>query len=137
MRDIANNEIHWGDKVKILFSDYESQVGKIVKVILSDNPDKIKVEFNESWVGYFFPYEIVKYNEKEEKQKEQLENHELIFEILRNSNHPEYQNVIKAIRKKYKSPDEIFNYLFCKIDICDDFSAKQWFEFGQIFYKPI
>lgn len=135
MRDIANNEIHWGDKVKILFSDYEAQVGKIVKVILSDNPDKIKVEFNESWVGYFFPHEVVKYNEKEEKQKEQLENYELIFEIIRNSNHPEYQNVIKAIRKKYKSPDEIFNYLFCKIDICDDFSAKQWFKFGQIFYE--
>ena len=135
MKDIANNDVYPGDFVKILFSDYKNQEGIIVRVIRSDNPDKIKVEFNESWVGYFFPYEIVKYNEKEEKQKEQLENHELIFEILRNSDHPEYQNVIKAIRKKYKSPDEIFNYLNCKVAACNDFTAKKWFEFGSIFYK--
>ena len=137
MKDIANNDVYPGDKIKILFSDYKNQEGMIVRVIYSDNPDKIKVEFNESWVGYFYPHQIVKYNEKEEKQKEQLENHELIFEILRNSNHPEYLNVIKAIRKKYKSLDEIFNFIFCKIDICDDFTAKQWFEFGTIFSKSI
>ena len=60
MKDIANNDVYPGDKIKILFSDYKNQEGMIVRVIRSDNPDKIKVEFNESWVGYFFPYEIVK-----------------------------------------------------------------------------
>ena len=62
MRDFANNEIYPGDFVKIIYSDYESHIGKVVKVIKSDNPDKIKVDFNDQWCGYFFPHEIVKYN---------------------------------------------------------------------------
>lgn len=54
MKDISNNDVYPGDKIKILFSDYKNQEGRIVKVIYSDNPAKIKVEFDESWVGYFF-----------------------------------------------------------------------------------
>lgn len=34
----------------------------IVKVVRSDTPDKIKVDFNDRWSGYFFPHEVVKYN---------------------------------------------------------------------------
>lgn len=48
MKDIANNDIYPGDKIKILFSDYKNQEGMIVRVIYSDNPNKIKVEFDEN-----------------------------------------------------------------------------------------
>ena len=47
MKDIANNDVYPGDKIKILFSDYKNQEGRIVKVIRSDNPAKIKVEFED------------------------------------------------------------------------------------------
>ena len=34
----------------------------VVKVVRSDTPDKIKVDFNDRWSGYFLPHEVVKYN---------------------------------------------------------------------------
>lgn len=136
MKDIANNDVYPGDKIKILFSDYKNQEGRIVRVIYSDNSNKIKVEFDESWVGYFFPHQVVKYNEIEQT-KEKLDDHELILEILKNHDHPSRIKVINAIREKYKWPSKIFDYLNCKIAICDDFTAKEWFEFGSIFSKEI
>lgn len=62
----------------------------------------------------FFSHHVVKYNEKEEKQKEQLENYELIFEILRNSNHSEYHNVINAIRKNINHLMRFLTIFFVK-----------------------
>jgi hypothetical protein len=105
MKDIANNDVYPGDKIKILFSDYKNQEGMIVRVIYSDNPNKIKVEFNESWVGYFFPHQVVKYNEMEEI-KEKLDDHDIILEILKDHDHHSRIKVINAIREKYKC--EIF-----------------------------
>jgi hypothetical protein len=139
MKDMANNDVYPGDFVKIIFSDYKNQEGKIVRVIRSDNPEKIKVEFDESWVGYFYPHQVVKYyvSDKKSKNEKILDDHALILEILKNPDHPSYQNVIKLIRKKYISLDKIFNYLNCEIAICDDFTAKEWFKFGIIFSKQI
>lgn len=139
MKDIANNDVYPGDFVKILYSDYENHIGMIVKVVRSDNPAKIKVDFNDQWCGYFFPHEVVKYNvsDKKLKNKNILDDHELMLEILKHPDHPSYQNVIKLIRKKYKSLNEIFNYLNCKIAICDDFTANEWFKFGIIFSKQM
>lgn len=34
----------------------------VVKVVRSDTPDKIKVDFSDRWSGYFLPHEVVKYN---------------------------------------------------------------------------
>ena len=62
MKDIANNDIYAGDFVKILYSDWPNLVGMVVKVVRSDTPDKIKVDFNDRWSGYFLPHEVVKYN---------------------------------------------------------------------------
>jgi hypothetical protein len=135
MRDFANNEIYPGDFVKIIYSDYESHIGKVVKVIKSDNPDKIKVDFNDQWWGYFFPYEVVKYNvlyKKKFKDKNILDDYELVLVVLRHPDHPLYQNLIKLIKKTYKSLNEIFDYL---TTISDDISAKEFFEFGSIFSK--
>lgn len=47
MKDIANNDIYAGDFVKILYSDLSNLVGMVVKVVRSDTPDKIKVDFND------------------------------------------------------------------------------------------
>lgn len=135
MRDFANNEIYPGDFVKIIYSDYESHIGKVVKVIKSDNPNKIKVNFDDQWWGYFFPHEVVKYNvlyKKKFKDENILDDYELVLTILRHPDHPSYQNLIKLIRKTYKSLNEIFDYL---TTISDDFSAKEFFEFGSIFSK--
>ena len=62
MKDIANNDIYAGDFVKILYSDQQNLVGMVVKVVRSDTPDKIKVDFSDRWSGYFFSHEVVKYN---------------------------------------------------------------------------
>lgn len=62
MKDIANNDIYTGDFVKILYSDWPNLVGMVVKVVRSDTPDKIKVDFNDRWSRYFLPHEVVKYN---------------------------------------------------------------------------
>ena len=63
MKDVANNDIYAGDFVKILYSDWPNLVGMVVKVVRSDTPDKIKVDFSDRWSGYFFPHEVVKYND--------------------------------------------------------------------------
>ena len=63
MKDIANNDIYAGDFVKILYSDWPNLVGMVVKIVRSDTPDKIKVDFNDRWGGYFLPHEVVKYND--------------------------------------------------------------------------
>lgn len=63
MKDIANNDIYAGDFVKILYSDWPNLVGMVVKVVRSDTPDKIKVDFSDRWSGYFLPHEVVKYND--------------------------------------------------------------------------
>ena len=47
MKDIANNDTYAGDFVKILYSDLSNLVGMVVKVVRSDTPDKIKVDFND------------------------------------------------------------------------------------------
>ena len=63
MKDVANNDIYAGDFVKTLYSDRPNLVGMVVKVVRSDTPDKIKVDFSDRWSGYFLPHEVVKYND--------------------------------------------------------------------------
>ena len=63
MKDIANNDIYAGDFVKILYSDWPNLVWMVVKVVRSDTPDKIKVDFSDRWSGYFLPHEVLKYND--------------------------------------------------------------------------
>ena len=53
MKDIANNDIYAGDFVKILYSDWPNLVGMVVKVVRSDTPDKIKVDFSDRWSWIF------------------------------------------------------------------------------------
>ena len=60
MKDIANNELTIGDMVKILKSPYKDLIGKIVKVIHSDNPNKVKVSYSQNWQGYYNPNDVVK-----------------------------------------------------------------------------
>ena len=62
MKDIANNDIYAGDFVKILYSDWPNLVGMVVKVVRSDTPNKIKVDFSDRWSRYFLLHEVVKYN---------------------------------------------------------------------------
>lgn len=61
MVDRFGKEIKVGDQVKILEAgDWTSLVGKICRVVRSDNPEKVKVEYDETWQGYHKPSNLEK-----------------------------------------------------------------------------
>ena len=61
MFDIADNKVFVGDRVKILKCNYSDLIGKIFTVAsYQDCKNKIKININDQWQGYFYPHEIVK-----------------------------------------------------------------------------
>lgn len=131
--DCNGTELKLGDKVKILKCDYPNFIGKIFTIDnWQDSNNKIKVTISDQWQGYFYPREIEKV-ETHKKHKIDLNNEYAIFTILQNE-HPNRIETLKVIRKTFVTLENIFNYLR-RIDSNNNFSAKQWFEFGIYFSK--
>lgn len=132
MIDINGNFVYPGDKVKILNSDYPNQIGRIVEVMNhQDCMDKVKVSFSDQWQGYFNHTQIAKVV-KTKKSEIDLNDEAKMFEILFNNDHPRRGEALKEIKKSFVTLENCFNYLN-RIDYCDDFTNKQWFEFGVYF----
>ena len=148
MIDIAGNEVFPGDYVKILQSDYPNFIGQIYKVLKSDNPLKVRVEYSNQWQGYYSSSDIVKVdnvfikkiegldsNKRENIKKLIIDRRLELIEILKNVEHEDFKLAISLIKSMFPTKKKRFDFLN-SMDY-DIFSAKDWFIFGDIFSKDI
>jgi hypothetical protein len=146
MTDIAGNEVYPGDYIKILQSDYPNFIGKIYKVLKSDNPFKVRVEYNNQWQGYYSSRDIVKVdnvfikkiegfdsNKREDIKKLIIDRKFELIEILKNVEHEDFKLAINLIKSMFPTKKKRFDFLN-SMDY-DIFSTKDWFMFGDIFSK--
>lgn len=144
MFDRAGNEIFVGDSVIILNSDYPNFVGRTVTVMNPDTENKIKVSYNNQWQGYYRSVDVLKLNDTEIdmvdfKIKSINGINKLIDDrssvlvlILKHSDNPNYQNVVRAIKHKFASLSARFQFLQ-EIDKENRFTSTDWFYLGVIF----
>ena len=143
---IAGNEVFPGDYVKILQSDYPNFIGQIYKVLKSDNPLKVRVEYSNQWQGYYSSSDIVKVdnvfikkiegldsNKRENIKKLIIDRRLELIEILKNVEHEDFKVAISLIKSMFPTKKKRFDFLN-SLDY-DAFSTKDWFTFGDIFSK--
>lgn len=144
MFDRAGNEIFVGDSVIILNSDYPNFIGQTVTVMNPDTENKIKVSYNNQWQGYYRSFDVLKLNDtkvdmfdfkiKSIKGINKLidDRSSVLVLILKNSDNPNYQNVVRAIKHKFAALSARFQFLQ-EIDKENRFTSTDWFYLGVIF----
>lgn len=144
MRDIANNEVYAGDKVKILqCKEYPNLEERIVTVMNhQDCKGKIKVSFSDQWCGYFRFCDIIKMpnttnstNAWKSLFNRLIKNREAdkyLVTVLKSSNNANKYILIDMI-KHCIDENNIFKFLE-DIDKNNEFTKENWFYFGMEFF---
>jgi hypothetical protein len=109
-----------------------------------DTENKIKVSYNNQWQGYYRSFDVLKLNDTEVDMFEFKiksinginklidDRSSVLVLILKHSDNPNYQNVVRAIKHKFASLSARFQFLK-EIDKENRFTSTDWFYLGVIF----